>query len=88
MLITEPNNAFAIVNTDNLMEQQFRLFITAITSELNTREIIIGSGSPEGVVEAIQGQEYMNSAGTASAIKYIKRDNDIAGDKTKGWILI
>jgi hypothetical protein len=30
----------------------------------------------------------MDDAGTAGAILYIKRDTDIAGDKTQGWILV
>ena len=73
-----------IVKSDGTMESQFNLFMI----EVQRLGLLIGTGSPEGVVEALQGQEYMDDAGTASTIKYIKRDADIAGDKTKGWILI
>ena len=48
----------------------------------------MGSGSPEGVVEAKQTRLYMNSAGAAGNILYIKKTDDVAGDRTKGWILI
>ena len=73
-----------IVNTDGTMQDAFRLFINQVSRE----SIIIGTGSPEGVVLASQGQEFMDDAGTAGNIKYIKRDSDIGGDKTQGWVLI
>lgn len=41
-----------------------------------------GTGSPEGVVDAIQNAQYID---TASDLLYYKRDADIAGDTTKGW---
>ena len=50
--------------------------------------MIVGTGSPEGVIDAPQTANYMDDAGTAGNIKYIKRDADIAGDSTKGWILV
>ena len=51
-------------------------------------QVIVGAGSPEGVVEALPTALYMNSAGVAGAILYIKRDSAIAADRTKGWILV
>ena len=39
-------------------------------------QILTGSGSPEGVVEAPITTLYMNTAGTAGSILYIKRDAD------------
>lgn len=50
--------------------------------------LIIGDGSPEGVVEAVQGREYLNENGSAGSIKYIKQFSDIGGDRSKGWIAI
>lgn len=49
---------------------------------------IIGSGSPEGVVSAEQGMLYINTAGGAGTVLYVKRDGDISRDPTKGWILV
>ena len=63
--------------------QEMRSWAQLITD----RALIIGTGSPEGVVEAPQGSDYMDDAGTAGNIRYSKRDNDQAGDKTLGWIL-
>lgn len=50
--------------------------------------IITGSGSPEGVIEAAATRLYMNTAGVAGSILYIKRDDDVGGDRTQGWILV
>ena len=74
-----------IVEGDGSLTLQSRTFFRA----LFVQSLIIGTGSPEGVVESEQGASYMDDAGVAGAIKYIKRDNDDgAGDKTKGWILV
>ena len=83
-MIIQPEPSVPIVKQDGTMEEPFRLF----TRDVAKLSLIIGTGSPEGVVSAEVGQEYMDDAGTASAIKYIKRDADIGGDTTKGWILI
>jgi len=49
---------------------------------------LIGSGSPEGVVEAQQYSLYLDTAGAAGAIEYRKMLSDIGGDKTQGWLLV
>jgi len=72
-----------IVESDGTLTLQSRSFFRSIYIQA----LIIGTGSPEGVVEAEQGADYMDDAGTAGNIRYSKRDNDIAGDKTLGWIL-
>lgn len=51
-------------------------------------DVLEGSGSPENVIEAKPRRLYMNTAGTAGSILYIKRDADIGGDRTQGWILV
>lgn len=67
-----------------IARSQFRIF----TRQLFELGLFVGTGSPEGVVEAQQGAEYMDDTGTAGNIKYIKRDADIGGDRTQGWILV
>jgi hypothetical protein len=49
---------------------------------------IIGIGSPEGIVEAIQGQEYLNTTGGPGFVKYIKQLPDIGGNRKLGWVPI
>ena len=82
--MTQLNASFPIVEADGTMTQAFRDQMNALNALIPFK----GTGSPEAVIEAPQFSEYIDIAGTASAIKYVKRDTDIAGDKTKGWILI
>lgn len=83
--ITELSTDRPIVESDGSLTLQSRTFFRTVTDQA----LIIGTGSPEGVVDAVQGAQYMDDAGTASNIKYIKRDTDDgAGDKTMGWILV
>jgi hypothetical protein len=83
-MIIAPDPSRAIVKENGTMQDVYRIF----TSMVALLDILNGTGSPEGVVEATQRRFYMDDAGTAGAIVYIKRDADIGGDKTQGWILI
>ena len=76
MPLTNPLNGLAV--------DQFRNFLL----QVEQRGLIIGSGSPLGVIEAQQGVEYMDENGIAGAIKWIKQAADIGGDKTLGWVAI
>lgn len=83
-MITKINPTSKIVNKDGRPLRQLQDFLLDVA---NT-SLIIGTGSPEGIIEATQGREYMDDAGTAGAIKYIKRDADVLGDRSLGWIVI
>lgn len=82
--VTPPTTTRPIIDDKGEMVQEMRTWTQIITGQA----LIIGTGSPETVVEAAQGSIYMDDAGTAGSIVYIKRDDNIAGDRTKGWILI
>lgn len=82
--ITPPTTTRPIIDDKGEMSQEMRTWTQIVTSQL----LIVGTGSPETVVEAGQGSRYMDDAGTTGNIEYIKRDDNIAGDRTKGWILI
>ena len=82
-MITIPRLTSEIV-LDNKQTQELNDFFLLL-SEL---DIATGVGSPEGVLRAGVGKQYMDTAGTAGNIKYIKRDAEIAGDKRLGWILV
>ena len=81
--IPELSESRPIVEEDGSLTIQSREFFRVITD----RALIIGVGSPEGVVGATIGSDYMDEAGVAGAIRYSKRDADVAGDNTMGWIL-
>lgn len=82
--VSPPTTTRPIVDSNGEMSQEMRTWTQVITGQA----LIVGTGSPETVIEASQGAEYMDDTGTASNIKYIKRDDNVAGDRTKGWILV
>jgi len=84
MKIIPPAATNPIVTEQGKMTQTMRSF----TQLVALSGIIVGTGSPETVVEALQTQLYMDDIGTTGAILYIKRDADIGGDRTQGWILV
>jgi hypothetical protein len=81
--VNELTSTRPIVDGQGAANQEMRSWAQSITSLI----MITGTGSPETVIEAIQGAQYMDDAGTAGNILYVKRDSDIGGDKTQGWIL-
>ncbi len=78
------NAAQPIVDANGTMEQPFRQF----TQEASLSIPITGSGSPEGVVEAVQFSLYLDTAGSAGSIQYRKMQPDVGGDRTKGWVAV
>jgi len=83
--ITRLDPSHPIVNEeDRTPTDQFRIFM--LQSYLGS--MLIGTGTPEGFVEAQQGRLYMDEIGPVGAILYIKQSADILGDRTKGWVLI
>jgi len=49
---------------------------------------LTGTGSPEGIIESKQGRFYINIAGGVGTTLYVKRLDDIAGDRKTGWTLV
>jgi hypothetical protein len=85
MNIAPPDANSSIIDDAGRMVQRFRSWSRA----LSRLSILEGSGSPEAVVEALPTRLYMDTAGTAGSILYVKRDaDDGLGDKTKGWVLV
>lgn len=83
--ITIPSANRPFVDEEGILTSQSRTFIRSIFIQA----LIIGTGSPEGVVIAEIGSSYMDNTGAAGSILYIKRDaDDGAGDKSIGWIAV
>lgn len=78
------NQERTIVDQNGMTTQSMMIWMEQVTN----LQIATGSGSPEGVLKALTEKLYMDTAGIAGAILYIKRDADIAGDTSKGWILV
>jgi len=83
-MIVPFNPNYPIVGKKGLMSQLFRRFIQQVSDE----GLIIGTGAPEGLLEARQGRFYMNDAGASGSILYIKKEDDISGDRKSGWVLV
>lgn len=83
--VAQPSSSRPIVKEDGSPSTQFNTWIKVITEQ----SVIIGEGSPEGVVPAQQTAIYMDELGSSGAVLYIKRDSDDGlGDTTKGWVLV
>lgn len=78
------NSDRAIIDATGAPTQQARFFFL----ELGELAMIIGTGSPEGAVEARQGALYMDDSGSTGSILYIKKLSSIGGDISQGWILV
>jgi hypothetical protein len=78
------NAAQPIVQPDGTMAQPFRQF----TQDASLSIPIVGTGSPEGVVEARQYSLYIDSAGTTGSLQYRKMQPQIGGDTSKGWVAV
>jgi len=84
LAVDELNPSVAVV--DDMLRPTLPL--RRLSADVNAMTIIVGTGSPEGVVEARISRLYMDTAGVAGAILYIKQVNDIAGNRKNGWILV
>lgn len=78
----------AILLKDLSMTSQTRIFFDELLQEIDHQALIFGTGSPEGVVEAVKGKTYQDDTGTAGNIRYAKQVDDVAGDKSLGWISV
>jgi hypothetical protein len=83
--IAQPSSSRPLVKEDGSPSTQFNTWLKVITEQ----SVIIGNGSPEGVVTATQASCYMDESGVTGAILYIKRDaDDGLGDTSRGWVLV
>jgi len=63
---------------------RFSEYLRENTKQVNLSTVLTGSGSPEGVTAADITTLYMDTAGSAGSILYIKK----TGSGDTGWILV
>lgn len=80
-MTTRLQAAQPIVEDNGTMAQAFRTWTIEVTRSL----VIVGTGTPEGVLEAPQYSLYLDEAVPATPVQYRKMLPDIAGDRTMGW---
>jgi hypothetical protein len=76
-----------ITEINNTLTLQSRNYFTALEDLIKSQIILNGTGSPEGVVEALATRRYMDSTGVSGSVMYIKQVDDVAGDTSLGWVL-
>ena len=76
------NAAVPVIDADGRMAAHFRDEMARLSRAVP----ILGTGSPEGVVDGVQGQTYINTSGSSGSIFYVKKSADVGGDATQGWI--
>ena len=82
--ITELSTDRPIVEKDGTLTLQSRTYFRQITE----RAVIVGSGSPDGVVEATQGATYIDEDASLGSVFYVKQKQNVGGDNSLGWALI
>lgn len=84
MQVNELSRSIAVTDDKFRPTQELHLFSVAVAEN----QLIKGTGSPEGIIEAFEGKEYMDRTGAPGAVKYIKQLNDIGGNRKLGWVPI
>lgn len=79
-----PLTRFDVITEDNKPTQAMQIF----SQEVANLTVITGTGSPEGVIEDKAGRFYINIAGGVGTTLYVKRLDDIAGNRKNGWTLV
>jgi hypothetical protein len=72
------------ITKEGMMVQSYMLWTQAVTK----LQPIIGTGSPEGAVEADQYSFYIDSTGTTGSILWCKMLPLVGADRKMGWVLI
>ncbi|MES0329155.1 MAG: hypothetical protein ABUK06_02590 [Dehalococcoidales bacterium] len=73
-----------VLRSDGKPSERFAGWVGEITDQINFNTVAEGSGSPEGVLTADITKLYMDTAGTAGNILYVKK----TGNGNTGWILV
>lgn len=85
MTVRVPAPDYQLPIVDSRLRQLFEF--NEWVNEVNISIPLFGDGPPEGVVEAVTKQMYIDLTGDRGEILFIKRDvDDGAGDTSVGWI--
>ena len=78
------NSAQPIVEDNGTMSQLFRTWMLQVTNSIP----IVGTGSPEGAIEAPQYSLYIDETVPLVPTQYRKMLPEITGDRSKGWAIV
>jgi hypothetical protein len=80
--VAAPDYQLQIVDSQLRQLREFNDWV----NEVNLSIPLLGEGDPEGIVDAIQGQIFIDTTGASGSILYVKKLAAIGGDDTQGWI--
>ncbi len=83
--IIPPSPVNSAIKEDGSMFQRFRDWTQSITRAVNLSTVANGTGTPEGALEGLANKFYRD---TAVPNLYWKSVDDVAGDKSLGWLLV
>ena len=78
------NSAQPIVEDNGTMSQLFRTWMLQVTNSIP----IVGTGSPEGAIEAPQYSLYIDETVPLVPTQYRKMLPEVTGDRSKGWAIV
>lgn len=78
------NQAQPIVLPNGTMDQAFNSWALLVSNNL----FIVGTGTPEGIVEAAQYSLFIDEAVPLIPVQFRKMLPEIGGDRTKGWAAV
>jgi hypothetical protein len=83
-----PQNQLKLSGTQSIVDengqpgQVFREWALRVANDM----VIVGTGTPEGAVEAAQYTLYIDETDPAIPVSYRKMIPEIGGDRKTGWI--
>ncbi len=73
-----------IVNDDGSPTNVFLQYLLKISESV----VIVGTGTPEGAVQAPQYSVYVDEAVPLTPVTYRKMLPEVGGDRSKGWAVV
>ena len=84
-MVEPPSPIEAAIKANGSMFQRFMEWTQATTRLINFFTMAEGSGNPENVLASTKNKFYNDTVGNNL---YWKSVDDIAGDATRGWLLV
>ena len=75
------NSSQPITDDKGAITSVFRSWANLVSNNLP----LVGTGTPEGALEAPQYSLYIDESTPLSPVQYRKMLPDVSGDRTKGW---
>jgi hypothetical protein len=73
-----------LVDENGLPEQAFREWALRVSNDM----VLVGTGTPEGVITAAQYTLYVDETDPAIPVSYRKMLPEIGGDRSQGWAVV